>query len=211
MKGILHTMSSNKIEKRKYIKKIGHLCKKIKPNITFSLVISLIALSATANFNRITSLNSKLNDLYNYSVEYLINLEKKELLYVSKNERSVTTKQEEIQINIKEDFYFSIIMESINKENTYSKDLEEIIKTATDYHELEIEKLTTSRQLSVAKDAGDAENQIQNLKRRYNEINDKQDKLIKGDEDLVTKYKKTVINYYLEEKKSNRFKLFYFF
>lgn len=59
------------------MKKYKEFFKKILSKINVTLIISLLALSASANFNRINSSNSKLESLYQNSIDYLINLEKK--------------------------------------------------------------------------------------------------------------------------------------
>jgi hypothetical protein len=147
------------------MKKIKEFFKKISSKINVALIISLLALSASANFNRINSSNSKLESLYQNSIDYLINLEKKELLFVSKNEKSVSTKQEEIQINISDEFYYAVILDSINNNNKYAKELKDILKNVTTYHSLEIERLSATYALAVEKES--------NFDKKYIEENEK--------------------------------------
>ena len=194
------------------MKNIKNILKKIPSKITLPLIISLIALSSSANFNRINSINSKLEDLYKNSIDYLINLEKKELLFVSKSERSVSTKQEEIQINTSDEFYFALILNSIDKNNRHAEELENNLKNITKYHELEMNRLTTSYTLAIEKENNFQKKYIEENEKKYRDIIEQLNKLTKNNTiDLRAKYKKTIIKYYLEEKDINRFKLFYFF
>ena len=197
------------------MKKDKEILKKIlsKVNVSLvSLIIALLALSASANFNRINSSNSNLESLYQNSIDYLINLEKKELLFVSKNERSVSTKQEEIQINISNEFYYVIILESMDNNNKYARELKEILENVTKYHALEIERLSATQALAVEKENNFDKKYIEENETKISNIEEQQMKLTKNNKiDLRDQYKKIIINYYFEEKEINRFKLFYFF
>lgn len=194
------------------MKKYKEFFKKILSKINVTLIISLLALSASANFNRINSSNSKLESLYQNSIDFLINLEKKELLFVSKNERSVSTKQEEIQINISDEFYYAIILESMDNNNKYAKELKEILENVTTYHALEIDRLSATYALAVEKESNFDKKYIEENETKISNIEEQQMKLTKNNKiNLRDQYKKIVINYYFEEKERNRFKLFYFF
>lgn len=194
------------------MKKIQEFFKKISSKINVALIISLLALSASANFNRINSSNSKLESLYQNSIDYLINLEKKELLFVSKNEKSVSTKQEEIQINISDEFYYAVILDSINNNNKYAKELKDILKNVTTYHSLEIERLSATYALAVEKESNFDKKYIEENEKKISKIEEQQMKLTQNNKiNLRDKYKEIVISYYFEEKEINRFKLFYFF
>ncbi|MBK4773899.1 hypothetical protein BTU63_03030 [Streptococcus rubneri] len=194
------------------MKKIKEFFKKISSKINVALIISLLALSASANFNRINSSNSKLESLYQNSIDYLINLEKKELLFVSKNEKSVSTKQEEIQINISDEFYYAVILDSINNNNKYAKELKDILKNVTTYHSLEIERLSATYALAVEKESNFDKKYIEENEKKISKIEEQQMKLTQNNKiNLRDKYKEIVISYYFEEKEINRFKLFYFF
>ena len=218
--------------------KIKDLFKKNFSKITLSLILPLLALSATANFNRISSKDSKLDNLYKYSIDYLINLERKELLFDSKNEKNVSTKQVEIEINISNDFYHALIVDSIDKDNKYSEDFKKLLITVRKYHELEMKKLTVSYANGAQKENEDEFNKknIEENEEKYKRIEAQQKELIEKltkelpkelieeltkelteelpkDEsiNLQNAYKLIVMKYYLEEKAINRFKLFYFF
>ena len=194
------------------MKKIKEFFKKISSKINVALIISLLALSASANFKRLTSSNSKLESLYQNSIDYLINLEKKELLFVSKNEKSVSTKQEEIQINISDEFYYAVILDSINNNNKYAKELKDILKNVTTYHSLEIERLSATYALAVEKESNFDKKYIEENEKKISKIEEQQMKLTQNNKiNLRDKYKEIVISYYFEEKEINRFKLFYFF
>lgn len=194
------------------MKKYKEFFKKILSKINVTLIISLLALSASANFNRINSSNSKLESLYQNSIDYLINLEKKELLFVSKNERSVSTKQEEIQINISDEFYYAIILESMDNNNKYAKELKGVLENVTAYHALEIDRLSATHALAVEKENNFDKKYIEENETKISNIEEQQMKLTKNNKiNLRDQYKKIVINYYFEEKEINRFKLFYFF
>lgn len=201
-------------DKNENLLKSKDFFKKLFSKITLSLIVSLLALSATANFNRISSKDSKLENLYKYSIDYLINLEKKELLFVSKSEKNVSTKQVEIELNISNDFYYVFIEGLIDSDNKYSEDFKNLLATVKKYHELEIEKLTVSYAIGVQKAKENEFNKkyIEENEEKYRRIEAQQKELTKdGSINLRDEYKKIVIQYYFEEKAINQFKLFYFF
>lgn len=193
------------VKKRKYLTAVF-------AKINASIIISLIALSSTVNFNQINYKNSKLDDLYRYSVEYIINLEKNELLFVSKNERSVSTKQEEIKINISNEFYLTLILNSIDEDNRYAKQFKDTLDMVKKNHELEINKLTISYALAVEKEGNFSKDIIEENERKYSNIVSEQNQLTQNNKiNLRDEYKKVIIDYYNEEKQINKFKLFLFF
>lgn len=194
-----------------YVKKRKYLTAAFA-KINASIIISLIALSSTVNFNQINYKNSKLDDLYRYSVEYIINLEKNELLFVSKNERSISTKQEEIQINISNEFYLTLILNSIDEDNRYAKQFQDTLDMVKKNHELEINKLTMSYALAVEKEGNFSKDIVEENERKYSNIVSEQNQLTQNNKiNVRDEYKKVIIDYYNEEKQINKFKLFLFF
>lgn len=172
-----------------------------------SIFISLIALSVTLNNARISASNNNLDSLYKNCTTYISNLNKLDLIYSYRAERTTSVKKEEIEINVTNRTIYELIIHSINKDNKYSKKLIVTLNNIKEYHELEIERLNKSFYLSNLRAQNETDDLIFQAEKEYREIENKQKKVQLDEGEFSTVLDK----YYTEEKKLNSFKLFYLF
>jgi hypothetical protein len=170
------------------------------------ILISLISLIVSANYNRINLYNSRLSDVQKYSIEYLIALNKRDLIFRHESERTLSDKAEEINININNKFAKKTIETSINNKNRFSKQLVSELNKVTKYHDLEKKKMTQSSVIGgMLNSEFSSEEDILKAKEKYSSIENEQKSLSNSEDD----FNDVLIKYYNEEKKNNKFKLLF--
>ncbi|MGU7942179.1 hypothetical protein ACS6X2_02345 [Streptococcus suis] len=169
-----------------------------------SIFISLLALSVTLNNARISTSNTNLDALYQNSTLYISNLNKLDLIYSYRKERTTSIKKEEIDINVTNKTIYELIKHSINQDNKYATELIRSLENVTNFHKLEVERLNQSFHISILRASGEV---TKTYEAKYKEIEEAQDKLGIPEDDFSSALSK----YYDEEKRLNRFKLLYFF
>ena len=176
----------------------------IKNNILtiLSIAIALLSLSTAANYNRMSKIDSKLDELSKNANDYLMYSEQLYLIYTNDEERTLTTELEEVKIKLNRDIKSKLINPFINENNSYAKELK------NKWFPLSIKYfLKYDRDKKLKKTKSYNSDEINKLDKSIKNI----DKYLEEYENIDDSFKESLVNYIKEEKENNQFKLFYFF